>query len=86
MQRPGRFTAADPEDYGFGVKAMNRIKVCVHCGQTEPAGNYICSGCGEKLPQMTVFQLYRLQHRLCPICDTVLADYMRFCPHCGQKI
>lgn len=72
-----------PERFGFGVEVMKRIKVCGYCGMTESADRYICSRCGNRLPEKTLFHRYQQRHRLCPVCDTVLAQGMRFCPHCG---
>ncbi len=73
------------EQYGFGPQAMKKIKVCRKCFYTSPAGRYVCQNCGAALPLDTLYQLYQKQHKLCPICDTVLAPGMRFCPHCGTR-
>lgn len=78
--------SVDPYEYGYGPRVMKEIKVCRHCGNTDGAEKYTCSKCGERLPAQTLFQLYQNKHNACPLCDTVLAPYMRFCPHCGTQI
>ncbi len=77
---------ADPEEFGFGIGVMKRIKVCRQCGRDESAQRDICSVCGKTLPSETLFELYRKKHERCTICDTVLALYMKYCPHCGTKV
>lgn len=79
------FDAASPEYYGFGVGIMKQIKVCSRCGASESSEKYICGQCGARLPAKTLFQQYQKMHRQCPVCDTVLAEGMKFCPHCGMK-
>lgn len=79
------FRADSPEYYGFGVGIMKSIKVCVHCGASEPSDRYVCGRCGARLPDQTLFQKYQQMHRRCPVCDTVLTESMKFCPHCGMK-
>lgn len=76
----------DPYEYGFGVQVMKETKVCKACGNIELAANYRCSKCGERLPRRTLFQIYQQKHKICEFCDTVLAVYMKYCPHCGTKI
>ena len=75
----------ESERYGFGPQVMKKIKVCRKCAQTNPAERYVCRSCGAALPIETLYRLYQRQHRLCPVCDTVLAEGMNFCPHCGEK-
>ena len=78
-------TLTDPYDFGYGHRAMQEVKVCGHCGSTESEEKYICTQCGERLPAQTFFQIYQSKHKTCKLCDTVLASYMRFCPHCGTQ-
>jgi len=85
MKVQTEFRADSPEYYGFGVGIMKRIKVCARCGASEPSDRYICRQCGARLPGQTLFQKYQQMHRRCPVCDTVLAEKMKFCPHCGVK-
>jgi len=59
--------------------------VCLQCGASEPAERYVCSRCAARLPAQTLFQQYQRMHRQCPVCDTVLAAGMKFCPHCGTE-
>ena len=86
MKARTEFSINSPEYYGFGIGIMKQIKVCMHCGASEPAGRYICGECGARLPAQTLFQQYQRMHRQCPVCDTVLAEGMKFCPHCGVKL
>ena len=76
---------ADPKEVGFGIEVMKNRRVCIKCGSGESADLQICSVCGEKLPTQTMFQVYREHHNRCSRCDTILADYMKHCPHCGRK-
>lgn len=81
-----RIAWTDPYEFGYGPRAMREAKVCPHCGGTEKADKYICSKCGKRLPTQTIFQIYQSKHKACKLCDTVLAAYMRYCPHCGTEI
>lgn len=74
-----------PEGFGFGEEVMKQTKVCVRCGAAQHRSRYVCIQCGAKLPQRTLFHLYQQSHRLCPVCDTVLTGWMKFCPHCGTE-
>lgn len=75
-----------PTPSSFGTEGMKRLKVCPRCASFVSAKLRICSQCGERLPQNSLFQIYQKSHRLCPVCDTVLSNSMKFCPHCGMKI
>ena len=86
MKETSDYDVCSPEYYGFGVGVMKRIKVCQQCGASEPSDMYTCRECGARLPAWTLFQQYQKMHRQCPVCDTVLADGMKFCPHCGVRI
>lgn len=86
MKARPKFDRNSPEYYGFGVGVMKQIKVCPQCGASEPAEQYVCSKCAARLPAQTLFQQYQRMHRQCPVCDTVLASGMKFCPHCGTKL
>jgi len=77
--------SADPKEFGFSIEVMKNRRVCPYCGRGEAADRQICSVCGEELPKRTLFQIYREQHERCSQCDTILADYMKYCPHCGMK-
>lgn len=85
MKTASVFDAGSPEYYGFGVGIMKQIKVCSRCGASESSERYICGQCGARLPAKTLFQRYQQMHRRCPVCDTVLAEGMKFCPHCGVE-
>ena len=86
MKTVSVFDAGSPEYYGFGVGIMKQIKVCFCCGASESSERYICGQCGARLPAKTLFQQYQQMHRRCSRCDTVLAEGMRFCPHCGLEL
>ena len=86
MEARSKVKRAVPERYGFGVAMMKRIKVCAHCGAVSPVTASVCCQCREQLPRLTLFQTYQRRQPACPICDTLLADYMRYCPHCGRQL
>ena len=86
MDAHTRIKRAAPERYGFGVAMMKQIKVCAHCGAMSPQTASLCCQCSEPLPCLTLYQTYQRRQPACPICDTSLADYMRYCPHCGQQL
>jgi len=86
MKARTEFVPVPPEQYGFGVEVMKRTKVCRQCGAAQHVSRYACGRCGAKLPQQTLFHVYQQRHRLCPVCDTVLAPRMNYCPHCGAEL
>ena len=86
MEALERFIPAKPENYGFGNEVMKQVKVCSSCGSIEPVGRYVCSKCRSRLPAKSLFQLHQSRNRLCALCDTIIAPYMEFCPHCGKKL
>ena len=86
MRRLTEFDVHSPEYYGFGIGIMKRIKVCEQCGASEEADRQVCRKCGAGLPEGTLYQRYQLMHRKCRVCNTVLNDRMRFCPHCGIRV
>ena len=74
------------EQYGFGPNAMKKVKVCTQCGNPSPSDERFCKECGYRLPEKTLYDIYKERHVCCPTCDTVLSDGMSFCPQCGTKI
>ena len=86
MEARNRIKRVSPERYGFGVAMMKRIKVCAQCGAISPAISNACKQCKAQLPRLTLFQHYQRKQPACPICDTLLADYMRYCPYCGRQL
>lgn len=74
------------EEFGFGPKVMQKIKVCAYCGAISPVENSFCGPCGKPLPKETVFQQYRKRHLYCADCDVVLPPGAAFCPKCGKKL
>ena len=73
------------EHYGFGIKAMEKSKVCAGCGTLSPATDQFCRECGLRLPTENLYSLYKKRHRCCTNCDTVIADTALFCPQCGAS-
>ncbi|MBQ3551567.1 MAG: zinc ribbon domain-containing protein [Clostridia bacterium] len=74
------------KQYGFGLQAMKTIKVCGACKAAISADQRICSECGHKLPNKTLYQIYKARHRVCPICETIVPDSCEYCPQCGKKL
>ena len=72
--------------YGFGAEAMKALKVCTRCGTMADATATFCKECRARLPQETLFQLYRRRHGVCPECETVIPDSAQFCPQCGCRV
>ena len=74
------------EHYGFGPNAMKKLKVCTECGNPSPSDLQFCTECGYRLPDKTLYDIYKERHNCCPVCDTVLSDGMEYCPQCGTAI
>ena len=74
------------EHYGFGPSAMKKIRVCTHCGTSSQTESHFCVECGHRLPDKTLYDLYRDRHEVCFICDTILTEEMDFCPKCGMRL
>lgn len=86
MEKSRQGVLSDPYEFGYGLRAMKETKVCRSCGGTETADKYVCSKCRSRLPSQTLYQIYQSKHKTCEVCDTVLAPYMHYCPHCGTPI
>ena len=74
------------ERYGFGPNAMRRIRVCPECGCPSEADEANCLSCGVRMPKENLYDQYKKRHHFCSRCDTVVAEYMQFCPQCGTRI
>nr|MBQ4319245.1 zinc ribbon domain-containing protein [Clostridia bacterium] len=74
------------ERFGFGPNVMKKIKVCTNCGKPLGKQYTFCSSCGSHMPKDTLFQLYRSMHKSCQKCETVVPEWMIFCPNCGTRI
>ena len=74
------------ELYGFGPAAMKKVKVCTECGNPTPSDKQFCTECGHRLPDKTLYDVYKERHRCCPVCDMVLSNEMGYCPQCGRKL
>ena len=73
------------EHFGFGTKNMKRFKICPCCGNAQAAKNKFCKVCQTKLPEETVFDIYKAKHRCCTKCENVLPNDAEYCPMCGAK-
>ena len=73
------------EYFGFGTKNMKRFKICQCCGNVQTAKNKFCKACQTKLPEETVFDIYKAKHRCCTKCENVLPNDAEYCPMCGAK-
>ncbi len=73
------------KQYGFGVEAMKRTKVCHKCGNTLSVDQQFCTECGHRLSDRTLYDIYKERHKTCPACDTVVTDESDYCPQCGEK-
>ena len=74
------------EHYGFGIRAMAKVKVCPNCGAAAKAPEQFCGECGAKLPEDNLFQIYKKQNRYCAVCDTIEPAKAQFCPKCGTRL
>ena len=74
------------EHFGFGPYVMQKVKVCPYCGEVAEKNESRCQSCGEKLPRITLFDIYRKHHSECAWCGTMLTDDSQYCPHCGRPV
>ena len=77
---------ANMDHYGFGPRAMMKLKICKACGCTSPSTLNFCTECCAKLPEKNMFQEYKERHKFCKSCDTVVKDDAEYCPQCGKKL
>ena len=73
-------------EYGFGPDTLRRRKICPSCGRANSADRTDCTDCGARLPEMTLYDLYRSRHRCCPGCGVAVTDVARYCPECGARL
>ena len=78
--------AATMRYFGFGPEVMKRIRVCRACGCSCGITETYCKDCGAVLSRETLFDQYKARHLCCPICDTVVASSVVFCPECGKRL
>lgn len=71
---------------GFGPNAMKKLKVCRECRASAPSDQQFCTECGHRLPEKTLYDIYKERHTCCPKCDTVVCDSSEYCPQCGEKL
>lgn len=87
MANTCRYAISDElERYGFGIRAMEKVKVCPRCGAAAKASEQYCGECGAKLPEDNLFQSYKKQSRYCAVCDTIVPAKVQFCPKCGTQL
>ena len=60
-------------EYGCGPETLRRRKICPSCGRANSADRTDCTDCGARLPEMTLYDLYRSRHRCCPKCGVAVA-------------
>lgn len=73
-------------EYDSGLDAMRLKKICPHCGTGNPSSRTVCSACGEKLPEKTVYDFYRSRNLCCGNCGYALPRNTVFCPQCGARM
>ncbi len=71
---------------GFGIEAMKERKICTQCGNPSPVTQEFCKECGYRLPDKTLYDIYRERHSVCGICETVVAGHSGYCPQCGSRL
>ena len=73
-------------EYGCGPETLRRRKICPSCGRANSADRTDCADCGARLPEMTLYDLYRSRHRCCPGCGVAVTNVARYCPECGTRL
>ena len=73
-------------EYGFGPETLRRRKICPSCGRANSADRTDCADCGARLPENTLYDVYRSRHRCCPSCGVAVTDVARYCPECGTRL
>ena len=73
-------------EFGFGTDVMRQVTVCTNCNSLENSRNVLCSRCNTRLPGINLYDFYRVQHRECSKCKTILSDSMHYCPKCGIAV
>ena len=63
-------------EYGCGPETLRRRKICPSCGRANSADRTDCADCGARLPEMTLYDLYRSRHRCCPKCGKYVSSAM----------
>lgn len=73
-------------EYGCGPDTLRRRKICPSCGRANSADRTDCTDAGARLPEMTLYDLYRSRHRCCPGCGVAVTNVARYCPECGARL
>ncbi len=74
------------DHFGFGPNVMKKLKVCPKCGSLAETNSVFCSKCGERLPDGSLFDVYKSLHKCCSVCDIVIPAGAAYCPNCGKEI
>lgn len=80
------FRFMELERFGFGPNMMKKNRICLGCGHIISIDGDSCPLCGNGLSVQTLYDRYKQMHVCCPVCDTVLTEDARYCPHCGTKV
>ena len=68
-------------------KALRRVVLLEYgCGPDTLRRRKDCTDCGARLPEMTLYDLYRSRHRCCPGCGVAVTNVARYCPECGARL
>lgn len=73
-------------ELGFGTDSMKQLKICTACGKMSPHTEAFCRECGRRLPEKTLYDIYKERHTVCLSCETVVSQDSEYCPQCGKKI
>lgn len=64
---------------GFLLTAKQKLMLCIN-------KRLYCTDCGARLPEMTLYDLYRSRHRCCPGCGVAVTEVAVYCPECGARL
>ena len=73
-------------EFGMGIEAMKRRKVCRLCGMGIDSRQEVCPDCGAPLPRENLYDAYKAMHLYCPCCGEVVTDDAVYCPQCGKAL
>lgn len=57
--------------------ALNKLKICKHCGSANSKDGQYCTNCGKSLQDVIL---------VCDSCGKIIKNSMKFCPKCGNKL
>lgn len=73
------------EQFGYGENVMKSVTVCSYCKSLERSDRELCSKCFRRLSEVNLYDFYKANHRSCQRCETVLSEWMDYCPVCGMR-